>query len=107
MLSLKVDGKHRFSLNKLEGKLHFVFPQYAFASSNATTHLKETRIATYAQEILPEFDTSATWDQRHRVNNLAYSPMFAPDSMFFSHSPGDTAKVKGPLDPKAVGWGKG
>ncbi|MEC3878516.1 alpha-galactosidase [Parapedobacter sp. 10938] len=97
MLSLKADGKHRFSLNKLDDRLHFVFPQYAFANSNAATNLKETRIATYAQEVLPGLNSSATWDQRHRVNNLAYCHMFAPDSLFFSLSPGDTANVKGPF----------
>lgn len=96
-LALKTEGKRQFSLNKLDNKLHFVFPQYAFTSSSATTNLKETRIATYAQEVLPELNSSATWDQRHRVNNLAYCHMFAPDSLFFSLSNGDSANVKGPF----------
>ncbi|GGC15067.1 hypothetical protein GCM10011386_03560 [Parapedobacter defluvii] len=97
MLFLKVRGKQQFTLNKLHGALHFIFPQYAFSDNRPQTHLKETRIATYAQEVLPDFQQSYTWDQRNQVNNLAYCHMFAPDSLSFSLQRGDTVCVKGPF----------
>jgi Alpha-galactosidase len=97
MLFLKVKERHRFNLNKLNGALHFIFPQYAFSDNRPQTHLKETRIASYAQEALPDFQRSFTSDQRNRVNNLAYCHMFAPDSSFFSLQGGDKVSVKGPF----------
>lgn len=96
-LVLKVNGKQRFRLNKHKDKLHFAFPQYALADQGGSASVKETRIGTYAQEVLPEFQPSRTWDQRNPVNNLAYSHMFAPDSIRFSLDEGQTTLIKGPF----------
>ncbi|WP_231390064.1 alpha-galactosidase [Sphingobacterium pedocola] len=97
MLRLKVVNKQSFHLQKLDGKLHFVFPQYAFVDHGVSAAVKETRIGTYAQEILPDFDPSRTWDQRNPVNNLAYAHMFAPDSLHFTLHEGQTSLTKGPF----------
>ncbi len=99
MLYLKSQGNKTFTLNKYNGKLHFVFPQYAFADQNLSNRLLETRIATYAQEILPDYQTGYTWDQRKQsqVNNLAYCHMFAPDSLEYTMQADSIVLTKGPF----------
>lgn len=96
-LYLKANGKRSFSLNKYKGRLHFNFPQYSFSSDSEYSQVKETRIGTYGQEVLPDFNAGLSPDQRHSINNLAYCHMFAPDSAQFTLRGGDKVLTKGPF----------
>ncbi|RZM30404.1 MAG: hypothetical protein EOO88_00865 [Pedobacter sp.] len=96
-LYLTASGKQSFTLNKYHGGLHFIFPRYSFSTDSELSEVKETRIGTYGQEALPDFNAGLSPDQRHSVNNLAYCHMFTPDSARFTLNEGDKVTVKGPF----------
>ncbi|NEW84301.1 MAG: hypothetical protein GZ094_18310 [Mariniphaga sp.] len=99
-IALRSDNQ-TFSLNKLNGKLHFVFPQYSLKSSAKTDKLEEIRIATFAGELLDSIDSNRTYDDRKfdnvRTFNLANCHMFHPEKKNLLLQNGDTALVKGPF----------
>lgn len=94
-------GRQSFELNKLVGKLHFIFPRYALKSESNADQLQEIRIATFATEILESFDPNRTWDDRKNDNvrdfNLANCHMFHPEKNNFQLNRGDSVFAKGPF----------
>jgi hypothetical protein len=90
-------------LNKLQGRLHLEFPAYAFTHNTtmATTTWQETRIASFAEELLPVANPAATYDDRQwdgtRTFNLAHCHMFHPKVIKHMLEQGSGQQVKGPL----------
>ncbi len=85
-------------LNKLNGKLHFVFPQYSFKNESLSDSISEIRMASFGNEILPELDPRRTYDNRVQDRNLAACHMFHTSTIYHSLSVGKNVIVKGPFD---------
>jgi len=94
-------GGRIFTLNKLDGKLHFVFPHYSLNSGNEKVSVEEIRIATFAAEVLESYDPKLTFDDRKYDNagdiNLANAHMFHPKIWKFDQEYGTVALLKGPF----------
>jgi hypothetical protein len=99
-LVLQSKGKS-FKLNKLNGKLHFVFPKYSLATDTSADEMEEIRIATFNKELLPDYDPNHTYDDRKYDNardfNLAHAHMFHPQKMRQVLKSGDSTIIKGPF----------
>lgn len=81
----------QFRLTNIDGKNHFIFPQYSFRSSSLPS-ATEIRIGTYGREVLEEFDAGATYDKRSPMN-LATCHMFHPEYIVHKAD----CEVKGPF----------
>ncbi len=90
-LRLRSSGNRRFRLTNVDGKNHFIFPRYEFASSGVPSAL-EIRIGTYGKEVMNGYSGGETYDTRSS-RNLATCHMFHPD--FIEHNAG--CEVKGPF----------
>lgn len=100
-LMLQPEEGKSFTLNKLDGRLHFVFPQYAVTSSSPA-RTTEIRIASWAAELI-EVDPHAAPDERFEGgrfddHNLAMNHMYHP--RIIEHDlPGEEALItKGPIN---------
>ncbi len=97
---LRPDNKN-YSLDKLNGKLHFIFPRYVLQSTTETNKLEEIRIATFSDELLQSFNPENTYDDRKYDNvrdfNLANCHMFHPKTNNYLLQSGDSALLKGPF----------
>ena len=71
-----------FELNKLNDRLHFIFPQYSLQAGIEKVDVEEIRIATFGDELLENFDPGRTYDDRKFDHvgdiNLAHCHMFHP-----------------------------
>jgi hypothetical protein len=85
------------TLNKLEGRLHFVFPRYNLRCVGNNDKITETRIATFDNEILENFNPDLTWDDRTRSLNLAHCHMFHPEITTREIATGSGFILKGPF----------
>lgn len=97
-LLLKSNKTGSMRLNKLQDKLHFVFPQYAFANTAPTDSINEIRMASFGNEILPELDSNRTYDNRVKDRNLAACHMFHTATLVHALSVGENSIQKGPFD---------
>lgn len=100
-LVLRTKGERSFSLNKLNGKLHFIFPQYA-VDVNGTATSTEIRIASWAADLI-EVNENAAYDERFpggRFNdhNLGMNHMYHPRIMERSLKEGKHLTTKGPIN---------
>lgn len=77
----------------IDGKNHFIFPQYSFNAPDTTVHATEIRIGTFGTEILPDYDPGRTYDKRSE-RNLATCHMF--HKRILEHEIGDI-ETKGPF----------
>jgi hypothetical protein len=96
-LLLKSKKKGELKLNKEQGKLHFIYPQYSFSNNALNDTISEIRMASYGKEILSKLDTNRTYDNRVKDRNLAACHMFHAAS--FSHvlAVGNNISLKGPF----------
>lgn len=99
-LELKTQ-KQTFSINKNDGKIHFIFPRYTLKTDESIVESEEIRLATFANEILESYNPGLTYDDRKKDNvgdiNLAHCHMFHPAIKAFSLQNGDSAIIKGPF----------
>ena len=93
--------KGTFTLNNLNDKLHFVFPNYTIENKQSKLNLSEIRMATFASEILVDFNPNNTVDDRLwddvKTFNLAHCHMFHPKTNEFEIDNNQTKIVKGPF----------
>ncbi|MGK7393578.1 MAG: alpha-galactosidase [Candidatus Cyclobacteriaceae bacterium M3_2C_046] len=99
-IALMAKSDDQFTLNKLNGQLHFVFPQYGI-NSNAPATSTEIRIASFASEII-EVDQNAAYDERfpegnYNDFNLAYNHMYHPRIINRKLEEGKPITTKGPF----------
>ena len=103
-LALTTSGKS-MTLNKWKGRLHLNFPAYAIKSfsvnSKKQVNVTETRIASFAEELLTNIDVNATYDDRKydgtRSFNLAHCHMFHPLINNIVLSENEHKLLKGPM----------
>ena len=100
MIILQPAGERQFTLNKLQGKLHFRFPQYAIASGRIEAST-EIRLASWAGELI-EVDETASSDERFpggtfSDHNLAYNHMYHPKMISHRIKDGENMVNKGPI----------
>lgn len=100
-VELTTKSGNQFQLNKLNGKLHFIYPQYLI-NSPAPATATEIKIASYASEII-EVNSDASYDERFPGGgfndfNLAYNHMFHPQINDHLLADGDELLSKGPLN---------
>jgi len=101
-LELSTNGAP-MQLHKRNGRLHLEFPAYSFAHHAAPVAggLHETRIASFAEELLPIGNPAATYDDRAldgtRTFNLAHCHMFHPRRIYHTLADNTTPLLKGPL----------
>lgn len=101
-LELSTTGS-AMQLHKQQGLMHLEFPAYAFTqnAATATACLRETRIASFAEEVLPIDNPAATYDDRKydgtRTFNLAHCHMFHPKQSLFYLSDSVPKTLKGPM----------
>lgn len=94
---LRGDSKLSFSLNKLDGDLHFVFPRYSLSGHSEADSITETRIASFDKEVLDDYNINLTWDDRRQGYNLSQCHMFHPDVISQALVSGDSFSGKGPF----------
>jgi len=94
---LKNSGSKSLAMNKINGKLHFIFPSYDLKSISSSDTLKETRIATFDSEIVSNYNPDLTWDDRTHSLNLAHCHMFHPEIRQEVLKQGTDFIVKGPF----------
>ena len=97
-LLLKSKKTGKFKLNKEQGKIQFVFPQYSFSDIALNDTITEIRIASYGNEILSKLDPNRTYDNRVKDRNLAACHMFHMASISHSLTLGDSILLKGPFN---------
>ncbi len=99
-LILKSQGK-TLALNKLNNKLHFIFPCYALKTGSRQGTIKEIKIASFANELLDSVHREYTYDDRKFDNgkdfNLAHCHMFHPEQNTYQLSGNDSLLLKGPF----------
>lgn len=100
-LMLQPEEGNSFTLNKLDGRLHFVFPQYAVASENAV-RTTEIRIASWAAELI-DVDQNAAPDERFERgrfddHNLAMNHMYHPRIIKHDVPEQEVLITKGPIN---------
>lgn len=100
-LELLTTSDKQFPLNKLDGKIHFIFPQYSINSSEAVSST-EIRIASFASELI-DVDEQASFDERFpegnfNDHNLAYNHMFHPKVINRELTKGSSILSKGPMN---------
>lgn len=99
-LVLRSESK-KFTMNKNGNDLHFIFPRYSLHMDAGQLNTEEIRIATFASEILDNFDSEVSIDERKWDNvrdiNLAHCHMFHPAKTTGMLQPGDSAIIKGPF----------
>lgn len=96
-LLLKSKRTEKFKLNKEQGNLHFVFPQYSFSDIAPNDTITEIRIASYGNEILSKLDPNRTYDNRIKDRNLAACHMFHTASISHLLTVGNNVLLKGPF----------
>lgn len=96
-LTLQNPGKSKLTLNKLNGKLHFIFPRYSLKDMGTINSLTEKRIATFDKEVVDNYNPSLTWDDRTSGFNLAHCHMFHPDIIRKDIPDNATFSAKGPF----------
>lgn len=108
-LTLQTTASHSFALNKWEGKLHFVFPQYQLKST-APANSTEIRIAKWGGELLDSIYHSS-YDERRfdegKYHNLAQAHMFHPEKREYALQEGERRELKGPfgiIQGQAFSW---
>ena len=97
-LLLKSKRTGELKLNKDQGKLHFIFPQYTFSNIAPKDTITEIRIASYGNEILSKLDPNRTYDNRVKDRNLAACHMFHTASISHLLSVGSSVILKGPFN---------
>ncbi|MBN2411133.1 alpha-galactosidase [candidate division KSB1 bacterium] len=97
-LVLQAPGKTHFTLNKLNNRLHFKFPQYSLINKTPVK-TTEIRIATWANELIDfkqnAFDDYRKYDDKTGDLNLAHCHMFHPQINEFK--PDSVITTKGPI----------
>jgi len=96
-LLLKSKKTGELKLNKEQGMLHFVFPQYSFSETALSDTITEIRIASYGNEILPKLDPNRTYDNRVKDRNLAACHMFHTATISHLLAVGNNITIKGPF----------
>lgn len=96
-LLLKSKKTGKLKLNKEQGKLHFVFPQYSFLNIASNDTITEIRMASYGNEILSKLDPNRTYDNRVKDRNLAACHMFHTVSISHQLMVGNNTILKGPF----------
>lgn len=96
-LLLKSKKAGKLKLNKEQGKLHFIFPQYSFSDIAPKDTVTEIRIASYGNEILSKLDTNRSFDNRVKDRNLAACHMFHTMSLTHPIKAGNHILFKGPF----------
>ena len=99
-LELQATDGREYTLNKYQGKLHFVFPQYAFEKDHNPVKSQEIRIATWGGEVLDSINYSSYDDRRldnGKYNNLSQAHMFHPKKVKREIKTGGSAAFKGPF----------
>jgi len=97
-LLLKSKRTGELKLNKDQGKLNFIFPQYTFSNIAPKDTITEIRIASYGNEILSKLDPNRTYDNRVKDRNLAACHMFHTASISHLLSVGSSVILKGPFN---------
>lgn len=106
LVLLSQEGK-TFQLNKLGDQLHFVFPQYAIASS-VPARSTEIRIASWAAEIV-DVDPNAAPDERFEDgrfddHNLAMNHMYHPKILEYALADSEVVLTKGFINRSGLPW---
>jgi len=96
-IMLKNNSRKKLSLNLLNGNIHFIFPRYNISSISLTDSLTETRIATFDKELISDYDSGLTRDDRTSSLNLSHCHMFHPEILRKVINPGTHFMVKGPF----------
>jgi hypothetical protein len=90
-----------FYLNKLKGKLHFIFPQYSLMGDSSIIS-REIRIASWANELIPinpdSYNDERFTRSKEDDHNLAQCHMFHPQINLFELSQNETLTTKGPIN---------
>jgi len=100
-LTLIANEKNKYALNKLNNKLHFIFPQYALKIQSEINSTEELRIATWGKEVY-DWDKTSTFDDRKwdggAYFNLGQAHMFHPNRYHKALlKSGDSVSFKGPF----------
>jgi hypothetical protein len=100
-LVLRPEEGRSFAMNKLDGRLHFVFPQYAIAAA-IPARTTEIRIASWAAELI-DVDPNAAPDERFENgrfddHNLAMNHMYHPRVIEHDLPEGKPLVTKGPIN---------
>ena len=94
-LKLKA-GSKQFELNRLNGDLHFIFPNYSFVKQADKVISREINIARWNDEVLDKINCSAE-DRRHGDNNLSQAHMYHPEVTERNLPMGSSTAFKGPF----------
>ena len=94
---LKNSSKNELTLNELNGNIHFIFPRYNINSGSSPDNLTETRIASFDNELINDYNPVLTWDDRTPSLNLSHCHMFHPEILSQVVTPGDDFMLKGPF----------
>ena len=109
-LTLRAKEDQSFALSKLDGELHFVFPQYALRRPERPVAVRSTeiRVATWGGEVLDSLNASSYDDRRFdgaAYQNLAQAHMFHPSVTDRKLRVGDSVELKGPFGMLSMGGG--
>lgn len=101
LLELKATAQKQFEINKINGKLHFKFPQYEIMSGEFVNST-EIRIASWAEEII-DVNNKISYDDRFQEGrfsdlNLAMNHMFNPAIKEKKLEKGLDIVTKGPVN---------
>jgi hypothetical protein len=92
-------GKSPLFLHHLHNKIHFIYPAYQYQLQ--ADSIKETRIASFGEELLSNYNESLAPNDRHYDNgeffNLAHCHMFHPQIIRYQLSSQPLA-CKGPFN---------
>jgi hypothetical protein len=95
-LVLRTRPDRQFSLNKLNDKLYFKFPQYSIRVSEPVQST-EIRIASWSGELI-DYDPAKAYTQRNSDTNLARNHMFHPKIIKTRLQSSQTRVSKGPFN---------
>ena len=94
------NGNASIALTKINNKLHFIYPQYNYAF--VADSVREIRMASFAQELIPYTVLTKAPDDRHYDNaiffNLAHCHSFHPKNDLYSVPDSTKIRCKGPFN---------